>query len=220
LKKYACDVCFSNVERKHIKCKQIGYTLKHSRFAQVVELCVDPKITSANNQPPTPNFKLQRLPPFLHKIMLQNVLNPSDALPYITVRAEVKFRDTFVLNARASRDWIHFGSVILNSLSNEAQIPTANPKPAPRMLIWRSLNQIPAGVGSDAHLFNVHCVDQLKTTGALRPKLTLGDQIKKPGHNLRIAHRKKNVARVISLKSQIESHRVKMINFVVSLAFV
>ena len=210
-------VIFVFAERELIKCNQIGHTLKHSRFAQVVELCVEPKITRTNHQPPAANFKLQRLPPFSEKMMLRYVLNPSDLLPFITVRAEVKFKDTSVLNAR---DSIHFGCCILNSLSNEARIAVTNPISAPHMLTWRSLNQIPAGVSSVAHLFNDRCDDQLKTTGALRPKLTIGDQIKKLQHSLCIAHRNKNVARVIRIKSQIKSHRVSVINFVVSLAFV
>jgi hypothetical protein len=137
-----------------------------------MELCVDviePKITSANHKSQTPNFKLQRLPPFSEQIMLRNVLKPSDLLPFITVRAEVNFRDTFVSNAR---DSIHFSSGILNPLSHEARIAITNPISAPRMLTWQSLNQIPARVGSDAHIFYVHCDVQLKTTGALRPKLT------------------------------------------------
>jgi hypothetical protein len=213
----SCFICFFNAERELIKCQQICYTLKHSRFAQAAELCVEPKITSANHKSHTPNFKLQRLPPFSEKMMLRNVLNPSDLLHFITVRAEIKFRDTFVSNAR---DSIHFGCSILNCLSNEARIAVTNPISAPRMLTWRSLNEIPDGVGSVAHLFNDHCSDQLKTTGALRPKLTIGDQIKKLQHKLCIAHRKKNVTRVIRIKSQIKSHRVSVINFVVSLAFV
>jgi len=209
-----CDICFSNAERKLIK--PIGYTLKHSRFVQIVELCVEPKITSANNQPPTPNYKLQRLSPFSEKMNSRNVLNLSNLPSYITVRAEVYFRDTLVLNAR---DCVHFGNGILSSLSNESQIALPNPISAPRMLTWRSLNEIP-GVSSDSHLFDVHCDVQLTTTGAFKPKVTVGDQIKKLEHSHRVAHRNKNVARVISIKYQIMSHRASVINFVVLLSFV
>jgi hypothetical protein len=155
-----------------------------------VELSVDPKISGA----------------FWEKMVLRNVLNPSDVLP-VTVKAEVKLRETFSLNAS---DSIDFGSVIVNSLSNEARISVTNLTSAPRMFSLRLLNQISAGVDTDAPLFNVHFTVQLeKQTGALRQKLTIEEKIEKLEHKLRIAQRKQKMARVVKIKAQIESYRVR-----------
>jgi hypothetical protein len=156
---------------------------------QVIEVCVDPKIRGA----------------FSETMVFQNVLNPSDTIP-VTVKAEVKLRETFSLNAS---DSIDFGSVILDSLSNEASITVTNLTSAPRMFTLRQLQQSSTGVDSDSPLFNVHFTVQLgKQIGALRQKLTIEEKIEKLEHKLRIAQRKKKTSRVDKIKSQIEAYRV------------
>ena len=78
------------------------------------------------------------------------------------------------------------------------------------MFSLRLLNQISAGVDTDAPLFNVHFTVQLeKQTGALRQKLTIEEKIEKLEHKLRIAQRKQKMARVVKIKAQIESYRVR-----------
>jgi len=181
---------FSTAEIYSCKCIICHCT---QAFTQVVDLFVDPKISGA----------------FSEKMMLRNVLNPSDAI-CVTVKAEVKLRETFSLNAS---DSIDFGSVIVNSLSNEARITVTNLTSASRMFTLRQLNQISTGVDSDAPLFNVHFAVQLeKQTGALRQKLSIEEKIEKLEHKLRIAQRKQKVARIMKIKAQIESYRVSSID--------
>jgi hypothetical protein len=138
-------------------------------------------------------------------MILQNVLNPSDTIP-ITVKAEVKLRETFSLNAS---DSIDFGSVILDSLSNEASITVTNLTTTSRMFTLRQLQHDSTGVDCNSPLFNVHFTVQLaKQTGALRQKLTIEEKIEKLEHKLRIVQRKKKTAREAKIKAQIESFRV------------
>jgi hypothetical protein len=159
---------------------------------QVIEVCVDPKIRGA----------------FSETMILQNVLNPSNSIP-VTVKAEVKLRETFSLNAS---DSIDFGSVLLDSLSNEASITVTNLTSTPRMFTLRQLQQSAAGVDSDSPLFNVHFTVQLgKQIGALREKLTIEEKIEKLEHKLRIAQRKKKTSRVDKIKAQIELYRVSVL---------
>ena len=157
--------------------------------AQVIEVCVDPKIRGA----------------FSETMILKNVLNPSDTIP-ITVKAEVKLRETFSLNAS---DSIDFGSVIVDSFSNEASITVTNLTSTSRMFTLRQLQQNSTGVDSDSQLFNVHFTVQLgKQIGALRQKMTIEEKIEKLEHKLRIAQRKQKMARVNKIKAQIESYQV------------
>jgi hypothetical protein len=138
-------------------------------------------------------------------MLLQNVLNPSDTIP-ITVKAEVKLRETFSLNAS---DSIDFGSVIVDSLSNEASITVTNLTSASRMFTMRQLQHGSSAVDSDSPLFNVHFTVQLgKQIGALRQKLTIEEKIEKLEHKLRIAQRKQKAARVTKIISQIDAYRV------------
>lgn len=157
--------------------------------AQVIEVCVDPKIRGA----------------FSETMILKNVLNPSDTIA-ITVKAEVKLRETFSLNAS---DSIDFGSVIVDSFSNEASITVTNLTSTSRMFTLRQLQQNSTGVDSDSQLFNVHFTVQLgKQIGALRQKMTIEEKIEKLEHKLRIAQRKQKIARVSKIKAQIESYQV------------
>ncbi len=166
------------------------FRLSNSR-AQVIEVCVDPKIRGA----------------FSETMILQNVLNPSDTIP-ITVKAEVKLRETFSLNASESVD---FGSVILDSLSSEASIYVTNLTTTSRMFSLRQLQLDSTGIDCDSPSFNVHFTVQLgKQTGALRQKLTIEEKIEKLEHKLRIAQRKKKVSRENKIKAQIECFRVRM----------
>jgi hypothetical protein len=157
-------------------------------------VCVDPKIRGT----------------FSETMILQNVLNPSDTIP-ITVKAEVKLRETFSLNAS---DSIDFGSVILDSLSNEASITVTNLTPTSRMFTLRQLQHDSSGVDCDSPSFNVHFTVQLgKQIGALRQKMTIEEKIEKLEHKLRIAQRKKKASRENKIKAQIESFRVIKIVF-------
>jgi hypothetical protein len=141
-------------------------------------------------------------------MMLQNILNPSDTIP-ITVKAEVKLRETFSLNASESID---FGSVILDSLSNEASITVTNLTSTSRMFTLRQLQHDSSGIDCESPSFNVHFTVQLgKQIGALRQKMTIEEKIEKLEHKLRIAQRKKKTSRENKIKAQIESFRVIMI---------